>query len=79
MEISKKEILENTKTSKVCDYKNIFIHEYKDLSVRTYRFGKRPPDHVQRRDGYCFSLAKNKQEFVDVCYDYYNNKLVLTY
>jgi hypothetical protein len=73
MKITKKHIRENTKTSKVCDYKNIFVHEYKDLSVRTYRFGNRPPDHVERRDGFGLRTAANKEEFVDVCYDYYSN------
>ncbi len=74
MKISRKQIKKDTTTSKVCDYKNIFLHEYKDLLVNTYRFGQRPPDNVRRKDGLCLSLAKNKKEFVNVCYDYYNNK-----
>ncbi len=70
-----KEIAEKTISTWI--EKNICVHQYQTgeyrFSVRTYRFGKRPPEYVTLYEGMCIGMAANKKEFVDVIYEFLKN------
>ncbi len=61
--------------------KNICVHQYQTgeyrFSVRTYRFGKRPPEYVELSNGLCITTAANKKEFVDVVYGFLRGQQML--
>lgn len=55
---------------------NIFVHYYNmkndNLSVRTYRFGRRPAEQVITASGHSIGYAANKSEFIDLVHWYMN-------
>lgn len=74
MRITKKQIAEKVKTTQMDT--NIFLHQYETgedtLSVRTYRYGRRPADQAETRAGFGIGEAANKKEFIDRVHNHIN-------
>ena len=74
--MKKTEIEKNIKSTRITT--NIWAHEYTtskhSFYVRTYRFGRRPPEHVQTSELKCYAFARNKKEFIQIIFDIINSK-----